>query len=231
MIEFRNISKKFGQLEVLDGLHLTIDKPEILAVLGPNGSGKTTLIKSLLGMVIPTKGEIVLNNAVINGGHLYRKEVSYLPQIANFPANLTIRELFTMIKDIRSQEAHEEDLITQFNLTKDLDKKFGHLSGGTKQKVNLVLTFMFDSPLLVLDEPTVGLDPVSLITLKKLIREASNEGKYIIVTSHIIGFVEEMADEIVFLLDGKIHFKGSISELKVKTNQTNLESSIAQLLS
>ena len=120
-------------------------------------------------------------------------------------------------------------MIDLFGLKPFLDKKLVNLSGGTKQKVNLVLTFMFDSPLLILDEPTTGLDPASHIKLKTLIMEEKGKGKTILITSHIMQFVEEMADEIVYLLEGKIYFKGNIEQLKTKTQQTNFERAIAAI--
>ena len=118
-----------------------------------------------------------------------------------------------------------------FGLNEFLNKKLGNLSGGTKQKVNLVLTFMFDSDLIILDEPTTGLDPIALIHLKNLIKKEKKLGKTILITTHIMSVVEELADEIVFLLDGKIYFKGSVEELKKQTSQTNLEHAIANLIS
>jgi Cu-processing system ATP-binding protein len=136
-----------------------------------------------------------------------------------------------MVKDLRPKESNEEELIRSFDLEPFLNKKLGNLSGGTKQKVNLVLTFMFDSELIILDEPTTGLDPISLIRLKKIISEEKEKGKTILITTHIMSFVEELADEIVFLLDGKIYFKGSVKELKQKTNQQDLEHAIANIIS
>ena len=100
----------------------------------------------------------------------------------------------------------------------------------TEQKVNIVLAFMFDSPLIILDEPTTGLDPISLIRLKKLIQVEKERGKTILITSHIMSFVEEVSDEIVFLLEGKIYIKGSINELKTKPNQPDFEHAIASIL-
>lgn len=231
MIEISNLNKKFGKLTVLDGLDLHIDSGGIFAVLGPNGSGKTTLIKSVLGMVIPDKGEIKIDGNSVLGEWKYRNEINYLPQIANFPANLNVRELIKMVKNLRPKKANDKDLIERFGLEVFLDKKLGNLSGGTKQKVNILLTFMFESDLIILDEPTTGLDPISLIHLKEIIREERSKGKTIIITTHIMSFVEEIADEIVFLLDGEIYFKGSSSELKQRTNQVDLEHAIAKLIS
>ncbi len=231
MIEIKNLHKKFGKLTVLDGLDLEIKTGGIFAILGPNGSGKTTLIKSILGMVIPSKGDIIFKGKSVLQKWEYRNHLNYLPQIANFPANLTVIELIQMVKDLRPKESNEEELIRSFDLEPFLNKKLGNLSGGTKQKVNLVLTFMFDSELIILDEPTTGLDPISLIRLKKIISEEKEKGKTILITTHIMSFVEEIADEIVFLLDGKIYFKGSVKELKQKTNQQDLEHAIANIIS
>ena len=230
MIQINQLHKKFGKLIVLDGLDLEISSGGIFAILGPNGSGKTTLIKSILGMVIPNSGDIKINDQSVLKKWEYRNKINYLPQIANFPANLTVKELIAMVKNLRPKESNDSDLIELFSLEPFLDKKLGNLSGGTKQKVNIVLTFMFDSELIILDEPTTGLDPISLISLKDIIQKEKSKGKTILITTHIMSFVEEVADEIVFLLDGEIYFKGSAKNLKLKTNQPDLEHAIAHLM-
>lgn len=230
MVSINNLHKKFGNNVVLDGVDLDINEGGIFAILGPNGSGKTTLIKSILGMVIPNKGTINVLGHDIKKNSSYRNEIDYLPQIANFPNNLKVKELITMIKDLRGNHTKDEELIKLFKVEPFLNKKLGNLSGGTKQKVNIILTFMFNSPLIILDEPTSGLDPISLIRLKQLIDQEKANGKTILITSHIMSFVEEVSDEIVFLLEGKIYFRGSISELKNKTKQPNFEHAIASIL-
>lgn len=230
MIEIKNLHKSFGKVKVLEGVSLKIDQKGIFAILGPNGSGKTTLIKSILGMVMPQSGEINLNGQLIKGKWEYRNQLTYLPQIARFPDNLTVQELINMIKNLRPQKARDGDLIKLFKLEPFLDKKLGNLSGGTKQKVNIVLTFMFDCPLLILDEPTTGLDPVSLIHLKELIILEKQAGKTILITTHIMDFVESMADEVVFLLEGNIYFRGSVEELKKRSSRNDLEHAIATIL-
>ena len=229
MIQIENLHKKFGRNQVLSNLDLEINGGGIFAVLGPNGSGKTTLIKSILGMVVPNKGSISVLDKIIKKNWKYRQEIDYLPQIANFPGNLKVKELIRMIKDLRQKKSKEEELIKLFGLEPFLNKKLGTLSGGTKQKVNIVLTFMFDSPLIILDEPTTGLDPASLIKLKKLILQEKNKGKTILITTHIMQFVEEMADEIVYLLEGDIYFKGSVEQLMTKTKQIDFEHAIAAI--
>ncbi len=232
MIEVKDLHKKFSKNEVLKGIDLNIERGGIFSVLGPNGSGKTTLIKCILGMVLPDSGAISVDGKPLKNNFKYRNEIDYLPQIANFPGNLKVNELIAMIKDLRDSKAtKDEELIELFKLQPFLNKKLANLSGGTKQKVNLVLTFMFDSPLIILDEPTSGLDPISHLRLKNLIFSEREKGKTILVTSHILSFVEEIADEIVFLLEGKIYFKGTITELKTKTEQPDFEHAIASILS
>jgi len=230
MIVIKNLHKQFGKVTVLNGIDLIFEDKGIHTILGPNGSGKTTLIKSILGMVIPNHGSIDFNGKQILGEWEYRNQISYLPQIARFPQNLKVKELLKMINDLRPGAENESELISTFQLEPYLDKKLGNLSGGTAQKVNIVITFMFDSPLMIFDEPTVGLDPVSLIRLKNLIQEEKMKGKTILITTHIMSLVEEISDEIVFLLDGKIYFKGSIDILKKQTKQNDLENAIANIL-
>ena len=228
-IEINNLHKQFGKNQVLKGVDLSIDEGNIYAILGPNGSGKTTLIKSILGMVIPNKGQISVLGEPIKKGWKYRKKIDYLPQIANFPPNIKVKELIGMIKDLRNSPSEEAEIIDLFGLEPFLNKKLATLSGGTKQKVNIVLAFMFDSPLIILDEPTTGLDPKALIHLKELIQKEKANGKTILITSHIMQFVEEVADEIVYLLEGEIYFKGSIGKLMGQTEQTNFEHAIAAI--
>ena len=231
MIEIKNIHKSFGKNEVLKGVDLVIPEGNAIAVLGPNGSGKTTLIKSILGMVLPNQGEIFLNTRNIKKGWEYRKQIDYLPQIANFPNNLKVSELIKMIKDIRGGDiANENKYIDLFSIHPFLNKKLGNLSGGTKQKVNLVLAFMFDSPIIILDEPTSGLDPVSLLVLKDIILEQKVKGKTLLISSHIMSFVEAVCDKVMFIWEGKIYFNGTIADLKKETKEDDFEHAIAHLL-
>lgn len=230
MIRIKNLHKRFGKLTVLDDLFLDFGEKGIHVILGPNGSGKTTLIKCILGMVIPNKGSIEINDRMILGDWEYRKYLAYMPQIANFPKNLTVQELFNMIEDLRGTSDNLKRLIKEFAMEPFLQKRLGNLSGGTTQKVNIIITFMFDSPLLILDEPTSGLDPVAMINLKKLIFEEKEKGKTILISTHIMGLVEEISDEIIFLLEGKIYFQGTVEELLNQTTKKSLESSIADIL-
>lgn len=231
MIKVNNLVKSFGHKKVLTGLDIEFSIGKVTAVLGPNGSGKTTLMKSILGMVLPDQGTILVDDQNIKGNCFYRNSIGYLPQIARFPENITVRELLQLIADLRRAPKSADKLIAHFELEKNLDDRLGHLSGGTRQKVNLVQALMFDTPYLLMDEPTAGLDPVSLLKLKQLIREERSAGKTILITSHIMGFVEEMADEIIYILDGQIHIKDDPSTIKEAYGASSLEGAIALILS
>ena len=176
------------------------------------------------------KGNIFVDESNIKNNWIYRKHIDYLPQIANFPTNIKVKEIIAMIKDLRNQKTRDEELIDYFELKPYLNTKLSHLSGGYKQKVNLVLSLMFNSPFVILDEPTSGLDPLSLIKLKDLLKKEQDNGKTILITSHIMSFVEEISDHISFILDGKVYFDGSIDQLKSTTGENDFEYAIANLL-
>jgi len=230
MVRFIEVNKKFGKLQVLDNVSIDVEEGIRTAILGPNGSGKTTLIKTLLGMVIPDSGEVLFKGESVLGKYKYRREIVYMPQIALFPQNLTVKELLDLIPKLRMQPAKYDGLIERFGVNEFMHKKMNALSGGMRQKVNLVLAFMFDVPLIILDEPTNGLDPVAVLELKKLLREEEEKGRTIIFTSHIMDFVQQMADRIVFLLEGVVKFKGTVEEILQETDSTSLEEAVASLI-
>ncbi|NND33226.1 MAG: ABC transporter ATP-binding protein [Saprospiraceae bacterium] len=231
MIRIENVSKSFGKNQVLNGISLDMNEPGVTAILGPNGSGKTTLIKCLMGMVLPDGGEIRFKGDHIRGKHLYRRDIGYLPQIARFPDNLKVKELITWIANVRQQPDQRDKFVEAFGVSGILDQTLGTLSGGTRQKINLILAMMHDSPVLVFDEPTVGLDPVAMVMLKNLIAEEKRNGKIILISTHIMDFVEQVADRIVYLLDGDIYYDGTIPDLKEKYGKSSLEKVIVSILS
>ncbi len=230
MIEIAELYKKFGRLEVLKGINLSIVPGRTTAILGPNGSGKTTLIKSILGLVKPSSGNIYYQENSILDQWNYRREIGYLPQIARFPENLTVSELIRFVEDLRGQSGDYEPLLSTFEIGNNLKKKLRFLSGGTRQKVNLVLTLMFDTPVYILDEPTSGLDPVALIRFKELVLRKKKLSRTILFTTHIMGLVEEISDDLIFLLEGRIHFQGTCQDLLMNHNETSLEKAIARIL-
>lgn len=231
MIELKNIEKRFGKYEVLKNISLNIEPGKITAIVGPNGSGKTTIIKSILGLVQPDKGEILINDKSIVKEFMYRKEIGYMPQVASFPDNLTVNEVFNMISDLRKQQFNgSADIIRTLNLQPELNKKIRTLSGGNKQKVSACIALMFNPKIIILDEPTAGLDPVAAANLKKKIVEQRNAGKTIILTSHIMAEIEELSDNILFLIEGKIVFNGKLIDLVELSGQSKLENAIASMM-
>lgn len=232
MIEIRDLRKVFGKTEVLKDINLTIEFGKVTAVVGPNGSGKTTLIKSVLNLVKPTSGTIEVDGENIRENFNYRNKIGYMPQIARYPENLTANELLTLVKELRSSaDINSSELIKSFKLSDEVEKPFKNLSGGTKQKVSATIAFAFDPKIYFLDEPTAGLDPVSSSFFKDLILKEKENKKTIILTSHIMSEVQELADEIVFLLEGEIKFKGTIELLLKNQRETKLERAIAELMS
>ena len=232
MIEIKGLSKQFGRQHVLQGVDLTIAAGRVTAIVGHNGAGKTTLIKSILGLSRADAGSITIDGAPVTDDPAYRARIGYMPQIARFPENLTGGELLDMIKDLRGNTvAHvDEELISRFELADELRKPLRVLSGGTRQKVNAVLAFLFSPDLLILDEPTAGLDPISSSTLKDKIIGMRAAGRSFIITSHIMSELEELVDDVAFLIDGHVKFAGPVNRLKVETKQLNLERAIAQLM-
>jgi len=230
MIKIEGLHKYYGNHHVLKDINLDIGEPGIYAILGPNGSGKSTLLKSIIGLVNPRQGYISVNGISIAGTHTYRNEISYLPQIARFPDNLRVFELIRLIKDIRNEEADESELVKLFQIESDMRKRLRNLSGGTRQKVNMILGFLFDTPFLILDEPTISLDPVSLSKFRKIISEKKEQGKIIIYTTHIMSLVEELSDHIILLFEGRVIFEGGFKKICNETGTTSLENAIAQLV-
>lgn len=231
MIEIKNINKKFGKLNALNDVSLYCKKGECIALIGPNGCGKTTLIKTILGMVLPNSGSIEFNKKNIAGEYLYRENIGYMPQIGRYPDTMTIGDVVKMIKAIRnSNQELDEELWYNFELNSMTNKQMRTLSGGTTQKVSATLAFLFNPDVLILDEPTAGLDPLAAEILKdKIIRE-KEKGKLVLITSHLLSELDDLVTEIIFMQEGKIHFHKKVEELKSETNETKLSKAIATIL-
>ncbi|WP_281632768.1 ABC transporter ATP-binding protein [Flavobacterium luteolum] len=231
MITLKNINKKFGRLQVLQDVNLKFKAGECIALIGPNGCGKTTLIKSILGMVLPDSGDILLYEESILKKFEYRNKIGYMPQIGRYPDNMTISQIIEMIKQIRnSKKELDEDLIKAFKLDKMSDKQMRTLSGGTTQKVSATLAFLFNPDVLILDEPTAGLDPLAAEILKEKIIKEKNKGKLILITSHLLSELDDMITQIIFMQDGKVHFHKTIKDLLESTGETKISKSIATIL-
>jgi len=232
MIAVNNINKRFGKLKVLNDISLTCNTGETISIIGPNASGKTTFIKCLLGIVLPESGTIYFGNENISGKCDYRKNIGYMPQIGRYPDNMTIGQIVDMIIDLRknSHSQTDRELISSFGLEAIFHKRMRTLSGGTRQKVSAALAFLFNPKFLILDEPTAGLDPLASEILKDKIRKEKNQGKLILITSHILSDLDDLVSEIVYFNEGHLLFHKSISQLRSDTGEEKLSRAIAQVM-
>lgn len=231
MIKIKNLTKKFNKFTALLNIDLECKKGHSIAFIGPNGCGKTTLIKCILGLNVVESGDILVNGNSVKNDFLYREKIGYMPQIGKYPENMTIGQTIKMIQDNRKNvENIDTELLEAFELPKLYDKKMSTLSGGTTQKVSAVLAFMFHPEIIILDEPTAGLDPLASEILKnKIIKERKN-GKLIIITSHLLSELDDMVNEIVFINEGKILVHQSVEDLKTETQQTKISDAITNIL-
>lgn len=231
MIKIENLTKKFGKNEALKGVELEMGSGSVIAIMGPNGSGKTTLLKCILGLVKADEGKIYVKNCLVNGECDYKRHIGYMPQYSCFPENLKVKEVMAMIKDIRGNNMkYDEELAEKLKIAEMNDKQISQLSGGMKQRVSSAAAFLFNAEIIILDEPTAGLDPVSSEIVKNKILEEKQKGKLVIITSHIVSEVEAMADRIIYMLEGKIYFDETKEKLYSATGKQNLNKAIAHLI-
>jgi Cu-processing system ATP-binding protein len=231
MIEVNQLEKRFGALQVLCGLDLDIGSGRVTAVVGPNGAGKTTLIKIILGLTRADSGSVHIDGKPIGADDDYRSRIGYMPQIGRFPENLSALDLMALLRELRGAGGSvDEELIDRLRLGGELHKPIRTLSGGTRQKVNAVLAFLFRPEILILDEPTVGLDPISSGIVKDKILAERGAGRTVVLTSHIMSDLEELADDVAFLAEGRVGYAGTLFDLKRITRQNNLERAVAAMM-
>jgi len=232
MIIATNVTKKFGKLTALNNVSVTCNRGQSISLIGPNGSGKTTFIKCLLGMVVPDSGFITFNQQNISHDWQYRQHIGYMPQTGRYPENMTIAQIFDMMKDIRKKAnpVLDEELVKLFELENISSKRMRTLSGGTRQKVSAALAFLFSPDVLILDEPTAGLDPVATEILKDKIRKEKAKGKLLFITSHILSDLEDIITEVIYMQDGDLRFHKSLTQLQEDTGEMRLSRAIAQVM-
>ena len=232
MIEIQNLTKKFNKFTALDEVSLSFNNGHSIALIGPNGCGKTTMIKCILGLNVVEDGDILVDGKSVKEDYKYRENIGYMPQIGRYPENMTIEETIKMIKDTRknSGENLDTELLEAFELQNIYDKKMRTLSGGTTQKVSAVLAFLFNPKVIILDEPTAGLDPLATEILKNKIIKEKNKGKLIIITSHLLSELDEIISEIVFMNEGKVVVHQSVEDLKKETNTEKISDGIISIL-
>jgi Cu-processing system ATP-binding protein len=232
MLESSLLSKSFGKLKALDSISARMDAGQAISLVGPNGSGKTTFIKCLLGLVMPDSGSLSLDGEPLPGHWDYRRKIGYMPQIGRYPDNMRVGQVFDMVQEIRrgTFQRIDDDLMRAFGVSAFANKTMRALSGGTRQKVSACLAFMFDPAVLILDEPTAGLDPVSSEILKEKVLAEKAKGKLVLLTSHILSDLDELTTDVMYLIDGKLLFYQPIETLKARTGEDKLNRALAQVM-
>lgn len=221
-LSIRNITHFYKNNCALNNVSTTINNG-VVALIGPNGAGKTTFINIIVGLLSPSKGEVLFNNKDIKVlKQSYYDHIGYCPQMPQFYNNFTATQFMLYIsslKGLNKNKAYENinHLLDQVNLTEHKNKKIGAFSGGMKQRLGIAQALLNNPELLILDEPTAGLDPIERIRFKNLISQISTD-KIIILATHITADVESIANQILFLKSGKLVFDNSCEELLYSVN-------------
>lgn len=230
MIRMSDVHKRFGALPVLRGLNLALTPGRVTAVVGPNAAGKSTLIRCILGLSRPDRGSITLADGRDVRLPAARAVVGYMPQEPSFPENLTGHEVLGMLDALRPDAVPDGALLERFQVAGQLDKPVRTLSGGTRQKLSAVIAFRYRPSLLILDEPTAGLDPLAASVFKSAVVAARDAGATILLTTHVVAELAVLADEIAFLVDGAIRFTGPIAALLHDTGAPTLDAALVALM-
>jgi Cu-processing system ATP-binding protein len=182
-------------------------------------------------MVIPTSGKIFFDGKNISNDFEYRRKIGYMPQIGRYPDNMKIGQIIEMMKEVRNPEKPlDEDLLHAFKLETFFGKRMRTLSGGTTQKVSATLAFLFDPEVLILDEPTAGLDPLASEILKEKIISEKEKGKLILITSHLLSELDDLITEIIFMQDGELQFHKKVETLQAETGEDRISKAISRIL-
>ena len=232
-IEIKNLTKKFKDLIAVNNMNLTINEGELFSLLGTNGAGKSTTIKMLSGLILPTSGDIIINNMDMKKDSLKIKEfLNVSPQETAVAPNLTVKEnLYFMagVYQIKDKDKKVEELVKMFNLEEVLNKKAKTLSGGWQRKVSIAISLINDPKILFLDEPTLGLDVIARKELWKIIRGL--KGKItIILTTHYMEEAESLSDRIGIMSKGDLVDVGDVKYLTEKTKTKNLEDAFVSIV-
>lgn len=203
-IEIKGLTKYYGKTKGIENLDLQVQSGEIFGFLGPNGAGKTTTIRCMINTLLPTSGEIIIQNEhVTRSNPKLREKIGYIPGELALPEYYTVKEFLNYIEAMRAKSAtRRQEIIDRFELTPHLNKKIGELSKGNKQKVGIVSAFMNDPEVLIMDEPTSGLDPLLQQEVFKLLLQSKKEGKTLFMSSHNLEEVQKVCDRVGIVKDG-----------------------------
>ena len=231
LIETRDLIKRYGDKVAVNNVGFDVYSGEVFGFLGPNGAGKTTTIKMIVGLLQPTSGTVkVAGYDIQTQAMLAKASCGYVPDTPNLYAKLTGRELLRFVSDLynldRGQVAHRiDELLRMFDLSAAADDTVDSYSHGMQQKTSLAAALMHDPKVLVLDEPTVGLDPKSARLIKDILRQLADRGAAVMLSTHILEIAERMCDRIGIINKGQLIAVGTMDELRTldKTGQTSLE--------
>ena len=219
MIDVQDLVKNYGPVEALKGATFHVDAGEIIGLLGPNGAGKTTMMKILTGYLQPTRGTVEVDGLdVLTEARQVQQRIGYLPENAPMYPELSVQAYLRMIADLRQipveeQPARLSDAIRAAGLEEHLTRPIGQLSKGFRQRVGLAQAIMHRPKLLILDEPTIGLDPTQIVEVRRLIRRLA-EDTTILLSTHILSEVEAVCDRVIILINGEVRADSRLSELE-----------------
>ncbi len=224
MIEVKNLSKYFGKVKAVDDISFNVKKGEILGFLGPNAAGKTTTMRIITGFLKPTNGTVFVENIdVLEKPEEVKKKIGYLAEDNPIYTDLTPKEYLKFMGEVREMEKNLfkerfEKVIHDTGIEDVLNRPIGELSKGFRQRVGLAQALLHDPEILILDEPTTGLDPAQIVEIRNLIKELGKE-KTVILSTHILPEVEMLCERAIIIHKGKIVAEGKIKELEEKTKR------------
>lgn len=212
IIECNNLCKRYGAVQALNDINLSIESGQIIGLLGPNGSGKTTLIKLITGLLRPSHGEVLVDGMV--PGKESKAVVSYLPERNALPKNMSVKALVNMYKDFFTDfsEGKAYNMLNDLNI--DIKLKLKSLSKGNIEKVQLILAMSREAKLYVLDEPIGGVDPAARDYILKTILTNYSEGSAVIISTHLIQDIENVLDRAVFIQNGNLRLNMSVDDMR-----------------
>lgn len=221
MLEVRHVTKRYGQFEAVSDISFSVKKGSIVAFLGPNGAGKTTTMRMITGYMPPTSGSILLEGMdVFEEAEVCKQKIGYLPENPPLYPELTVYEYLEFVANIKQVPAEKravaiDEAIEKTNLQERRHTLIAQLSKGLKQRVGIAGAVVNQPSLLILDEPTVGLDPLQVIEIRNLIKQlAKEEGRTVMLSTHILAEAEEICEEAIIIHNGRIMASESIEKLK-----------------
>lgn len=229
LLKLENVSKKFGNKEVLKDINFNVNSGEIIGYIGSNGAGKSTTIKIILGLIDDYDGDVYVFGDKVKGKSEYKRKIGYVPEASDMYDNLTAYEYIGFIGNlygIGSLKAvsKAKEMMNVFGIEDAIDGRIHTFSKGMRQKLSIITGMLHNPDILFLDEPIGGIDANSVLVFKEIMKGLKNEGKTIFYSSHILEVVEKLSDRILLLNEGKVVMDGTMEEVREKQSDSTLES-------